>query len=332
MKLNKISNYAGPKGPVVLAIMDGVGIGKHPAGDMVAKATKPHLDWLKQHAVYTQLKAHGTAVGMPSDEDMGNSEVGHNAIGAGRVFSQGASLVENAINNRSLFEGATWKELIAHVVEHGTQLHFVGLLSDGNVHSHIRHLIAMLKEAKAAGVKKVRVHALLDGRDVPPTSALVYLEQLEAVLKELSTDGLIVDDVAGHYEVPLAVVGLVGGIPLAAADPAASDDVRALAGLAPLGVRVHEADELHVHVAVHIEPEVRIVLREDKADAVEVDRASHGLLVGGPRRRIGRARESAAPWIDGQFDLLAGAVLERPAYPLGQGFQFVGYFFKTHGE
>jgi 2,3-bisphosphoglycerate-independent phosphoglycerate mutase len=189
MKLNKIKNYAGPKGPVVLAIMDGVGIGKFPEGDMVAKATKPHLDWLKENAVYTQLKAHGTAVGMPSDEDMGNSEVGHNAIGAGRVFSQGASLVENAINNRSLFEGATWKEMIENVLKHNTQLHFVGLLSDGNVHSHIRHLIAMLKEARAAGVKRLRVHALLDGRDVPPTSALIYIEQLEAVLKDLSTDG-----------------------------------------------------------------------------------------------------------------------------------------------
>ncbi len=188
MQLNKIKHYPGPKGPVVLAIMDGVGIGKFPEGDMVAKASKPHLDWLKKHAVYTQLKAHGTAVGMPSDEDMGNSEVGHNAIGAGRVFAQGASLVEDAINSRSLFEGATWKDLISHAVEHDSQLHFVGLLSDGNVHSHIRHLVAMLKEARSAGVKRVRVHALLDGRDVPPTSALVYIEQLEAVLKELSGD------------------------------------------------------------------------------------------------------------------------------------------------
>lgn len=189
MKLNKIKNYDAPRGPVVLAIMDGVGIGKFPEGDMVAKATKPNLDWLKAHAVYTTLKAHGTAVGMPSDEDMGNSEVGHNAIGAGRVFSQGASLVENAINSRALFEGATWNELLDHVIKHGTQLHFLGLLSDGNVHSHIRHLVAMVKEARARGVKKVRLHTLLDGRDVPPTSALVYLDEIEQVLKELSTDG-----------------------------------------------------------------------------------------------------------------------------------------------
>jgi len=189
MKLDRINGYAGPKGPVVLAIMDGVGIGKVPEGDMVAKATKPHLDWLKAHALYTTLKAHGTAVGMPSDEDMGNSEVGHNAIGAGRVFSQGASLVENAINSRALFEGATWKEMIDNAIKHNTQLHFVGLVSDGNVHSHIRHLLAMLREAKAAGVKRVRLHALLDGRDVPPTSALIYLEQIEKVMTELSAGG-----------------------------------------------------------------------------------------------------------------------------------------------
>ena len=187
--LQKSNVFKAPRGPVVLAIMDGTGIGKYAEGDFVASAFKPNWEWLKKNALYTQLKAHGTAVGMPSDEDMGNSEVGHNAIGAGRVFSQGASLVENAINNRALFEGEVWKKLVANAVQHQTQLHFIGLLSDGNVHSHIRHLIAMLKEARAAGVRKVCVHTLLDGRDVPPQSALVYVDQLEAVLKELSTDG-----------------------------------------------------------------------------------------------------------------------------------------------
>ncbi|MFH0907737.1 MAG: 2,3-bisphosphoglycerate-independent phosphoglycerate mutase [bacterium] len=187
--LKKSSTFSGPQGPVVLAIMDGVGLGKYVDGDMVAAATKPTWDWLMKNSVYTTLKAHGKAVGMPSDEDMGNSEVGHNAIGAGRVFEQGASLVENAINNRQLFEGETWKGLLAHVQLHKTALHFVGLLSDGNVHSHIRHLVAMLKEARKVGVMTVRVHALLDGRDVPPTSALTYVDELEAVLKELSNGG-----------------------------------------------------------------------------------------------------------------------------------------------
>lgn len=189
LTLQKSKSFSGPRGPVVLAIMDGTGIGKFKEGDFVASAYKPNWDWLKQHAVYTELKAHGRAVGMPTDEDMGNSEVGHNAIGAGRVFDQGASLVENAINSRSLFEGPAWRELIANAIEHQSQLHFIGLLSDGNVHSHIRHLLAMLKEARAAGVLKVRVHILLDGRDVSPQSALVYVDALEAQLKELSTDG-----------------------------------------------------------------------------------------------------------------------------------------------
>ncbi len=187
--LARSASFAGPRGPVVLAIMDGTGIGKYKEGDFVASAFKPNWDWLKQNALYTELKAHGTAVGMPSDEDMGNSEVGHNAIGAGRVFSQGASLVEQAISSRALFEGETWKELIDNVLKHNTQLHFIGLLSDGNVHSHIRHLVAMLKEARAAGVRKARCHILLDGRDVPPQSALTYVDELEAVLKELSADG-----------------------------------------------------------------------------------------------------------------------------------------------
>jgi 2,3-bisphosphoglycerate-independent phosphoglycerate mutase len=189
LSLKKLSSFSGPRGPVVLAIMDGVGIGKHKEGDFVASAFKPNWDWLRSHALYTELKAHGTAVGMPSDDDMGNSEVGHNAIGAGRVFAQGASLVENAINSGALFEGATWKELIGNVIKHGTQLHLLGLLSDGNVHSHIRHWIALLKGARAAGVLKVRCHILLDGRDVPPQSALKYVDELEATLKELSTDG-----------------------------------------------------------------------------------------------------------------------------------------------
>ncbi len=187
--LQKSTTFAGAKGPVVLAIMDGVGLGKYKEGDMVAAAAKPTWDWLMKNSVYTTLKAHGKAVGMPSDEDMGNSEVGHNAIGCGRVFSQGASLVENAINSRQLFEGETWKAMIANVLLHKTTLHFIGLLSDGNVHSHIRHLIAMLQEARKEGVLKVRVHVLLDGRDVPPTSALTYVDQLEAVLKDLSKDG-----------------------------------------------------------------------------------------------------------------------------------------------
>ena len=186
--LEKHASFSGPEGPVVLVIMDGVGIGAGDAGDMVAKASTPNLDWLKENAIATQLKAHGLAVGMPSDDDMGNSEVGHNAIGAGRVFDQGALLVKNAVASGAIYEGEAWNELTGSLSDDST-FHFLGLLSDGNVHSHIDILLAMLTQAKEQGIKKVRVHTLLDGRDVGPTSALDYVAQLESHLSEINGSG-----------------------------------------------------------------------------------------------------------------------------------------------
>ena len=190
-QLKQSAAFKGPKGPVVLVIMDGVGLGKYSEGDMVLAATTPHLDWLRENAVFTQLRAHGTAVGLPSDADMGNSEVGHNAIGAGRVFDQGACLVNEAIESRSLYEGEIWQKLIENCLSNRSTFHFIGLLSDGNVHSHIDHLKALLKEAKATGIHDARVHVLLDGRDVPSTSALEYVDRLEAALAELNADGSV---------------------------------------------------------------------------------------------------------------------------------------------
>ena len=189
--LKKANNFKGPQGPVVLALLDGVGIGTCAEGDMVSRANTPTLDWLARNALAAKLKAHGTAVGMPSDKDMGNSEIGHNAIGCGRVFAQGAKLVNESIENRALFDGAAWKELIENVIGHHSRLHFIGLFSDGNVHSHINHLEALLAEAKEEGVEKACVHILLDGRDVPPTSALDYVERLENFLTELKKDSKI---------------------------------------------------------------------------------------------------------------------------------------------
>ena len=184
--LAKNKSFRGPEGPVVLTILDGIGIGKYEEGDIVRKANTPTLDWLAANSLASSLKAHGTAVGMPSDGDMGNSEIGHNAIGCGRVFAQGASLVNDAIEKEALFEGAVWRELIGNVNTHESKLHFIGLFSDGNVHSHIDHLEAMLTRAKKEGVKKACVHILLDGRDVPPTSALEYVNRLEDFLAELN--------------------------------------------------------------------------------------------------------------------------------------------------
>ena len=191
LKLEKIEHFNGPKGPVVLIIMDGVGIGKHKEGDFVRAAWKPNLDWLLANCPNATLKAHGTAVGMPSDDDMGNSEIGHNAIGCGRVYDQGASLVAKAVESGSLYQGKTWLSLIANVKDHQSTLHFIGLFSDGNVHAHINHLKGMLVQAKKEGVKRARIHTLLDGRDVPPTSALDYFIPFEAFLADLNADGSV---------------------------------------------------------------------------------------------------------------------------------------------
>lgn len=176
------------KGPVVLVIMDGVGFGKYKDGDAVAAAMTKHLDSLYAAYPWTKLKAHGLAVGLPSDADMGNSEVGHNAMGCGRVFHQGAALVSESIKSGKIFQGKTWQNLVGNVKESGGTLHFIGLLSDGNVHSHIDHLKAMVLEAKKEGVRKVRVHALLDGRDVGEMSALDYFDPFADFLSQLCDD------------------------------------------------------------------------------------------------------------------------------------------------
>ena len=171
---------------VLLVVMDGVGFSKTGLGDAVSLANTPVLDRLLKECPNTRLKAHGTAVGLPSDDDMGNSEVGHNALGCGQVYSQGAKLVNESIESGKIYESEAWKKLSANCVENGSSMHFIGLLSDGNVHSNISHLFAMLEKAKECGIKSARVHILLDGRDVPATSALIYVEQLEAKLAELS--------------------------------------------------------------------------------------------------------------------------------------------------
>jgi 2,3-bisphosphoglycerate-independent phosphoglycerate mutase len=187
--LQKLSSFAGVSGPVVIIVMDGYGLPKTDVGSAIAAARKPTLDRLFANYPNIRLRAHGTAVGMPSDDDMGNSEVGHNAIGAGQVYSQGASLVSNAIASGAIWQGEAWQQIVAGAKAGRGVVHLLGLFSDGNVHSHIDHLKAMVVQAKAEGIKTVRVHALLDGRDVPETSALDYVVPFEAFLAEISSDG-----------------------------------------------------------------------------------------------------------------------------------------------
>lgn len=175
--------------PLTLVVMDGFGYRESREGNAIAEAYTPHLDWLFQNCPYTLLKAHGTAVGLPSDDDMGNSEVGHNALGAGRFYPQGARLVNEALESGRIFEGKGWNRLVQFCRDHNGTFHFIGLLSDGNVHSHWDHLKRMLQRlAREERIPRVRIHALLDGRDVGETSALDYVIPLEEFLKTLNKE------------------------------------------------------------------------------------------------------------------------------------------------
>ena len=188
IKLNKSTKFDGIKGPLLTIVMDGVGIAPDNGANAVAAANTPTLDMLMTKYPTISIRAHGTAVGLPSDDDMGNSEVGHNALGAGQVFAQGAKLVSQSIESGKIFISDTWAALIGGVKENNSTLHFIGLFSDGNVHSHIDHLTALVNRAKQDGAKRVRLHILLDGRDVGETSALDYVLPFEEYLNSIRSD------------------------------------------------------------------------------------------------------------------------------------------------
>ncbi len=184
-QLKKSTKFEGVKGPLLTIVMDGVGLAPNNGANAVAAANTPTLDRLMRDYPTVSIKAHGTAVGLPGDDDMGNSEVGHNALGSGQVFAQGAKLVSQSIETGKIFESETWKTLVGGVKNNKSTLHFLGLFSDGNVHSHIDHLKALIEAAKREGVGRVRVHILLDGRDVGETSALDYVLPFEEYLSAL---------------------------------------------------------------------------------------------------------------------------------------------------
>lgn len=188
LELEKLKSFQGRKGPLLLIIMDGIGLGKKDDGNAVNLASTPNMDRLMKSELSTQLKAHGTAVGLPSDKDMGNSEVGHNALGAGRVFEQGASLVNSALSSGRVFETELWADIESRA-RAGGAIHFIGLLSDGNVHSHIDHLDTLIDRCVETGIKRVRVHTILDGRDVGEKSALDYIMPTHQKLQEISNKG-----------------------------------------------------------------------------------------------------------------------------------------------
>lgn len=184
LHLEKHPSFNGRKGPVVVLVADGVGVAPAGPSNAVTQANTPTLDKLAQQSLYTELAAHGTAVGLPSDDDMGNSEVGHNALGAGRIFAQGAKLVNQAIDSGDVFNTDVWQSAIEHGKE--STLHLLGLHSDGNIHAHTKHLYALMEKAAESGVKECCIHVLLDGRDVAARSALIYIEQTEELIASIN--------------------------------------------------------------------------------------------------------------------------------------------------
>ena len=178
--LSKHPSFSGRPGPVLVVVADGVGVAPPGASNAVTEADTPTLDKLTATELYTELAAHGPAVGLPTDDDMGNSEVGHNALGAGRIFAQGAKLVNKALAEGSIFETDVWKQAV-QAGRSGT-LHLIGLHSDGGVHSTNQHLYQLLRKAADQGVTSCAVHILHDGRDVAARSALGYIETTEAEL------------------------------------------------------------------------------------------------------------------------------------------------------
>lgn len=188
-ELEKLGSFNGRRGPLLLIIMDGVGIGPDDDTNAVYLANPVNLKKYKEECasrnLYMQLKAHGPAVGLPSEKDMGNSEVGHNAMGAGKIYAQGAKLVNKSIDTGRMFETDTWSQYVKPLGGSDHTVHFIGLLSDGNVHSHIDQLFGLLDGVATSGIKNVRIHTLMDGRDVPERSALDYIKPLEEKLQKI---------------------------------------------------------------------------------------------------------------------------------------------------
>ena len=184
------------KKPIVLCILDGCGIREEKDGNAFLNANKPNFDFLWENYPHSLLEASGTFVGLP-DGQMGNSEVGHMNIGAGRIVYQPLELINEAIRNKAFFKNEEMLNIFEHVKVNNSKLHIMGLLSDGGVHSHINHLLSFIDMIKDNGVKKVCYHVFLDGRDVPPKSALKYIKLLEEKIKETNVGEIV--SIHGRY-------------------------------------------------------------------------------------------------------------------------------------
>ena len=184
------------KKPTVLMILDGYGLNDKEKGNAVAEGKTPVMDKLMAEYPFVKGYASGMAVGLP-DGQMGNSEVGHLNMGAGRIVYQDLTKITKAIQDGDFFENKALIAACENVKSNDSALHLMGLMSDGGVHSHIEHVFGLLELAKKQGIEKVYVHCFLDGRDTPPASGKEYVEQLEAKMKELGVGA--VASVSGRY-------------------------------------------------------------------------------------------------------------------------------------
>ena len=184
------------KKPTVLLILDGYGERKEKDGNAIALANTPVMDKLKKEFPYVEGQASGLFVGLP-DGQMGNSEVGHMNMGAGRIVYQELTRITKAIEDGDFFENKALKEAVEHCKKENTALHFMGLVSSGGVHSHIGHIYGLLELAKRAGLKKVYLHAFLDGRDTPPDSGKSFLMDVEKKMQELGVGEIAT--ISGRY-------------------------------------------------------------------------------------------------------------------------------------
>ncbi len=212
-----------------LIIMDGFGLNENPVGNAITAAGTPHIDELKARFPYTQLGASGMDVGLP-DGQMGNSEVGHLNMGAGRVVYQELPRITKDIQTGEFFEKEALIWAMDGAREAGTALHLIGLLSDGGVHSHNTHLYALVEMAKRRGLERVYIHCLMDGRDVPPTSGLGYIKDLEAELKAIGVGqiasvqgrfyGMDRDNIWERIKLGYDAIALGQGVPAESAEAA----------------------------------------------------------------------------------------------------------------
>ncbi|MDP2892524.1 MAG: 2,3-bisphosphoglycerate-independent phosphoglycerate mutase [Bacillota bacterium] len=282
-----------------LIIMDGFGVGKSYSGNAISLSGTKNLTKLAQEYPNTTIKASGLAVGLPEGQ-MGNSEVGHLNIGAGRIVYQELTRISKSISDGDFFTKKEFLAAIENVKKNGSKLHLIGLLSDGGVHSHIEHLLALIKLAKRQGLAGVYVHCLMDGRDVPPTSGKGYIEQLEGEMKRMDF-GKIATVMGRYYamdrdnrweRVKLAYEAIAAGRGIPAEDAAQ-------------GVQEsYDADETDEFI------KPRVVMREGKP-AATIENADSIIFF---NFRPDRAREITRSFIEPDFSYFERAGGYKPVF------------------